>query len=378
VDIQFKNNAVGTLTSGIGAGDTTIVLTAGHGARFPSLAGSQYFRARLRKASGVYENIKATARTVDTLTVVRAEEGTSATTFSAGDEIRLTWTLASVTEATKQAVYDGVTATAGGTADALTATISDAPYTALFDRLKVTISLAAANATPTPTLNLTLVATATGAKTIVKGSNGALAPRDLPGADAVVDFMYDASLDKWVLLNPATGVARGKQTVWVPASSMMRRFTSGAAIGLVELSSNKIMRSSLDFHQSQNQYAQFHIGMPKGWDKGTLTYKAIWTSASGGAGDVVWGLRAVARGDDDPLDAAFGTAQEVTDTVLATNDVHQSPDSAALTVGGSPQPRDLVTFEVYRNAADAADTLGAFALLLGIELTVNYDAADDS
>jgi microcystin-dependent protein len=89
--IKFTNNAIGTLASGIGTGDTTIVLTAGHGALFPTLAAGDYFYARLKKATNQNEIIKCTARSTDTLTAARAQDGTTALTFSAGDEIRLTW-----------------------------------------------------------------------------------------------------------------------------------------------------------------------------------------------------------------------------------------------------------------------------------------------
>jgi hypothetical protein len=91
VGIKFANNASGTLASGILAGDTAIPLTAGHGARFPALGAGDFFFARLKKASGVYERIKVTARAGDNLTATRAQDGTAAVAFSAGDEIRLTW-----------------------------------------------------------------------------------------------------------------------------------------------------------------------------------------------------------------------------------------------------------------------------------------------
>ena len=50
-DIKFANNAYGTLSQGYSATDTNIVLTTGHGARFPTLTGSQYFFATLLDTS---------------------------------------------------------------------------------------------------------------------------------------------------------------------------------------------------------------------------------------------------------------------------------------------------------------------------------------
>ena len=88
-DIKFANNAYGTLSQGYSATDTTIVLTTGHGARFPGLTGSQYFFATLLDTSNNQEIVKVTARTNDTLTVVRAQEATTARAFATNDRIEL-------------------------------------------------------------------------------------------------------------------------------------------------------------------------------------------------------------------------------------------------------------------------------------------------
>lgn len=92
---QFTNNAASTLNAGISSGATTIVLTSGGGSLFPALSGSQYFYGTLSNATNtVLEIVKVTARTTDTLTVVRAQEGTSASSFSTGDNFQLRVTAA--------------------------------------------------------------------------------------------------------------------------------------------------------------------------------------------------------------------------------------------------------------------------------------------
>lgn len=110
-------------------------------------------------------------------------------------------------------------AVAGGTSDAITATL---PFgvSALTDGFPVTIKLAAANTTTTPSLNLTLGTTATGAMTIVKGANAALVAGDLPGSGAEARLVYNATNANWVLTNPATGVtnSNGAQVQTVGAS----------------------------------------------------------------------------------------------------------------------------------------------------------------
>lgn len=111
--IKFTNNAIGTLASGITAGDLTIILTATHGARFPSLSAGDYFYARLLKDTNENEIIKVTARSTDTITAARGQDGTSALDFAAGDEIRITWPRASIEavrdEARQPAAVENIT-----------------------------------------------------------------------------------------------------------------------------------------------------------------------------------------------------------------------------------------------------------------------------
>jgi len=82
---QFKNNATATLAASISSTATTIVLSSSLGNRFPSLTAGQFFFATLFDALGTYEIVKVTARTGDSLTVVRAQDGTTASAFIAGD-----------------------------------------------------------------------------------------------------------------------------------------------------------------------------------------------------------------------------------------------------------------------------------------------------
>lgn len=87
----FTNNANTTLASGITSGATSLTVASGDGAKFPNPTSPDYFLATL-EAGSVREIVKVTARSTDTFTIVRAQEGTSAAAWSAGDkaELRLT------------------------------------------------------------------------------------------------------------------------------------------------------------------------------------------------------------------------------------------------------------------------------------------------
>jgi hypothetical protein len=171
----------------------------------------------------------------------------------------------------------------------------------------------------------------------------------------------------------------GKQTLWFPAASMTPRVSNGAAPGLVELATNKIMLSTLDFDPATLEYAQFAVQMPKQWNESTVSFLAVWSHASTATNfGVVWGLRALALSDDDAMDTAMGTGVTVTDAGGTTNDLYRSAESGAITIGNTPAENDVVIFEVYRDATNGSDTMAIDARLIGIVLFMTTNAAVDN
>jgi hypothetical protein len=93
----FENNAWGTLAATITDAAVSLTLTAGQGARFPSPTGEDYFLLTLIDLDGggaefAWEIVKVTARSTDTLTIVRAQDGTTAIGWNSGTrcEMRVT------------------------------------------------------------------------------------------------------------------------------------------------------------------------------------------------------------------------------------------------------------------------------------------------
>lgn len=107
--VKLANNASGTIATAISSTDTGVALSTGDGAKFPSLAANEYFYATLVRSNGALEIVKVTARSGDSLTIVRAQEGTTATNFVSGSRFDLRVTAQSVRDA-----IDDVTATAVG------------------------------------------------------------------------------------------------------------------------------------------------------------------------------------------------------------------------------------------------------------------------
>ena len=88
----FSNDASTTLAEAINAVDDPVTFDVADGTVFPALSGGDTFRVSLQEGNGVIEIMEVTARTGNTLTATRAQEGTTATAYSIGArcEIRTT------------------------------------------------------------------------------------------------------------------------------------------------------------------------------------------------------------------------------------------------------------------------------------------------
>lgn len=90
----FTNNASATLASSISSSATTITVSTGQGALFPTLTAGEYFYATLTDSSNNLEIIKVTGRASDVLTVLRGQDGTTARAYAAADRVELRVTAA--------------------------------------------------------------------------------------------------------------------------------------------------------------------------------------------------------------------------------------------------------------------------------------------
>jgi len=94
--IKWTNNATSIINDagGISAGATSMTVYTGHGDRFPAVSSPHYFMVTLVDTSGNREIVKVTARTSgsNTMTIVRAQESTTAQAFAQGSlvELRIT------------------------------------------------------------------------------------------------------------------------------------------------------------------------------------------------------------------------------------------------------------------------------------------------
>lgn len=204
--LQFANNASSTLAQNITGVDTTIYLAAGEGSLFPTPTATEVFYATIYNTSStLWEIVLVTARSGDVLTVIRAQEGTTAQTWLVGDSLGMYPTAATMNQLIQidqlqQGTYNVVQA--GGTANALTCQITS-DLTSIPDGMTLVVKPVLAN-TGAATIQVTMGSTILPAVPIVKGRNLDIEATDIPSSGYPVQLIYSAIFGAWVMQMPAT------------------------------------------------------------------------------------------------------------------------------------------------------------------------------
>ena len=85
----FADNVSTLAASSIASTDTTIAVSTGTGSLFPTVSSGEQLAVTIEDVSGNIEVVYCTGVTGDTLTVVRAQEGTSAQNFASGSYVEM-------------------------------------------------------------------------------------------------------------------------------------------------------------------------------------------------------------------------------------------------------------------------------------------------
>lgn len=197
---------------------------------------------------------------------------------------------------------------------------------------------------------------------------------------ALVELTTPDVADRMAIVDDPTGTPETKyittrnlfKTVltkdeWIWAKDFIATTTAGAAIADRELATNDIMTKTAAFDNATDENIVFWWHPPETWDASTVTFALVWTNQSGAAAQTIdFDLAGRSLADDDAIDQALGTAQNITDGWIAQNDIHISSFSNAITLAGTPANTQPNVFKLTRDTT--ADDLTGDAEVLAIIL----------
>lgn len=138
----------------------------------------------------------------------------------------------------------------------------------------------------------------------------------------------------------------------IPAGAFVSATTNGAEITTRETTTNVVNYAYAGFDTTTSEIAWIQWTTPPNWDAGTIRFRLDWTNLAGLTTETIdFDLAGVALADNDALDTAVGTAQNVTDTWIAQGDRHYTAFSSPITIAGTPVAGELVMLKLSRDVA---------------------------
>jgi hypothetical protein len=181
------------------------------------------------------------------------------------------------------------------------------------------------------------------------------------------------------LLDNVAGLITGLHELYIPIGAFRPHPVNGCAPVEDVLLSSGIYISGMAFDGGTLvESCSFVFAFPKRWNEGTITAQVYTFNTGGGAGNYVFSLAAVCASDDDSLDVAVGTSQTMTDTALVAKDLATSPQSAAITIAGTPSVGDLTRVVLTRDPTVGGDTYASDVYVTGVKLRLTVDASEDA
>lgn len=219
-------------------------------------------------------------------------------------------------------------------------------------------------------------------------TGGAGAPASLKSGEIAINMVTgivyagygDDGSGNATSIKPIAGegyVATGYKELPIKAAGMFPRAGSaGPAPYIAVMPTHGAPIGGYAFDAATEEFIETSLIMPGDYTGGPVYAKLGWGAALG-SGNVVWKVAANFLRDDDAIDAAAGTAQTVTDGLLALGDTHLTAWTPAITPGGSytraSGARTALRLVVSRDAANGSDTFSSDAILTDILLAYPVD-----
>jgi len=336
-----KNFGKVTVSTGYGTSDTSIVLTSGNGAKLPAPATDGSFNLVWWNSTDYgdpaddpnVEIVRCTARSTDTLTVTRAQEGTTAANHNTAGK---TYTM--ILPLTAKMITDIAAAIAAGSAPTFA----------------------------TPNITLASSAAAGSATTVIK-SDSTIAAFDTT-APVTQDFGDSASVGSAAFAarrDHKHGMPSTLRNIVFPASCFETRVASGWA-SFVQTQGTNFDYGELDFIVSAVSKAIAPAVRFSNWNAGNINVRIGW-KANATSGAVVWTVSFLGlTPTPQAFDSTF-TDHNLSAATTAGSAEYLTVTTATLTVSELAN-NDTVIMKIARKGTDGNDNLAATAKLIYVEL----------
>jgi hypothetical protein len=222
----------------------------------------------------------------------------------------------------------------------------------------------------------TLGSTAVSNRDLIINIDGS-SPGQTAGNWAIISGV--ASVDTKLALKANTTDVVGVKDLPIPAQAMWPRVTSGCSVlTQYEMGTSLLNLQGLEFSSTVQQFAQMEVPLPRAYTNGVITAVIHWKPLASGSGDVRWGIQLASYRNDDALTTAFGTEVAVTDTFIATDDLHITTVSGTITPSGTLAAGNLMALQINRDPTNGSDTLDVNAILLSVVVRLTMSAAKDA
>jgi hypothetical protein len=169
----------------------------------------------------------------------------------------------------------------------------------------------------------------------------------------------------------------GRETHPIPASEWCPTITNGCGRSYTELATNDLISDTLDFDTTTQQFATAIWCPPKKYNGGTITFRVKHRMPNSATTETVdYALSGAFIRNNDAADATLGTAVVVTDTWLADENEHVSPESTAVTLAGTYAEGCKVALKLQRNVA--GDNAAGDTLVEAVEIFWTSNAGTDT
>lgn len=134
----------------------------------------------------------------------------------------------------------------------------------------------------------------------------------------------------------------------------------------VVVSGANMLTAGLEFDDSATHAVHRDFHLPADW-AGNIDLRLFWNTPAT-SGNVCWQIQTAFVADGATIDPAYNAAQKITDAAVGTTNRYNVATQTSIIVSGAAAGSRM-SLKIFRDPADAADTLGDAARLLGAELT---------